>query len=77
MKEVVGNLYGMGGAVNDGRMAELRAVLLPSVTTAEKRALDVVEGVVVYDSTLHKLCIKTNQTTGTTAGWETIVSASA
>ena len=75
MKKVVGNLYGMGGAVNAGRIAELRSQVIPSYTSTEKQALDVAEGTVVYDSTLNKLCVYTAETGSSGTGWESVTSA--
>ncbi len=42
---------------------------LTPITTAEKDALTDIEGSLVYDSDLGKLCI------GTAGGWETVTSA--
>lgn len=38
------------------------------VTTTQKNAITGIEGMIVYDSTLHKLCVYTG------AGWETVTS---
>lgn len=53
---------GMGEA---GTFSSLR---LTPITTAEKDALTDIEGRVVYDSDLGKLCV------GTAGGWETVTS---
>ena len=45
------------------------AVVLTKLTTAQKLALPLVEGAVIYDSTLKKMCI----CNGT--AWETVTSA--
>jgi len=48
----------------------LMGILIPTgFTTVEKLALPAVEGVVIFDKTLQKLCVFT------ATGWETITSA--
>ncbi|GAI74369.1 unnamed protein product, partial [marine sediment metagenome] len=45
-------------------------LLLPVMTTAQKNAISApAEGLMVYDVTLHKLCIRV------AAAWETVTSA--
>jgi len=75
MKRVIDSLYGTKGGLVASRVAELRSALIPVLTTAEKQALDVAEGTVVYDSTLNKLCVYTAEGGGSGTGWETVTSA--
>ena len=74
MKRTIDNLYGPKGGANSSRVAEVRALIIPTYTTAEKDALDVAEGTVVYDSTLNKLCVYTAETGGSGTGWESVTS---
>jgi len=74
MKRVVDVLYGAKGGAVASRVAEVRALIIPSYTTTQKRALDVAEGTVVYDSTLNKLCVYTAEAGGSSTGWETCTS---
>ena len=74
MKRVIDSLYGTKGGSNASRVAEVRSLIIPSVTTTEKRALDVAEGTVVYDSTLNKLCVYTAESGGSSTGWESVTS---
>ena len=54
----------------DGAMKlNCEGVRFPMVTTAEKEGLTEVEGIVVYDTTLNKLCVYTG------SAWETITSS--
>lgn len=48
---------------------------IPSLTTTEKDASSPDEGALIYDITLHKLCVYTAQAGGAGTGWETITSA--
>lgn len=45
-----------------------QAINPPTVTTAEKNALSVSPGALVFDTTLQKLCVYT------ASGWETVMS---
>lgn len=74
MKKTIDNLYGAKGGVNASRVAEVRALIIPTYTSTQKQALAVVEGTVIYDSTLNKLCVYTAEAGGTSTGWETITS---
>lgn len=74
MKRIIDNLYGAKGGVNSSRVAEVRALLIPTYTSTQKQALDVAEGTVVYDSTLNKLCVYTAEAGGSSTGWETLSS---
>ena len=74
MKRIIDVLFGPKGGVNPSRVADLRALIIPTYTTAEKDALDVAEGTVVYDSTLNKLCVYTAEAGGSSIGWETVTS---
>lgn len=58
---------GLAG-LQDGDAAGFRAVRLQPITTAEKNALTDIEGLLVFDSDVGKLCI------GTFGGWETVTS---
>ena len=44
-------------------------VQVPVVTTAQKNALTVTAGYIVFDSTLGKICVYTS------GGWQTVTSA--
>jgi hypothetical protein len=55
MKKGIDVLYGTKGGAVASRVAEVRALIIPTYTTTQKRALVVAEGTVVYDSTLNKL----------------------
>ncbi len=55
------------GAGMDGAGGFTSLKLVP-ITTAEKNALADIEGRLVYDSDLDKLCV------GTAGGWETVTS---
>jgi hypothetical protein len=64
----------MGGAANASALATFisttQGVLIPVMTTTQKNAIgSPAEGLVVYDATLHKLCIRV------AAAWETITSS--
>ena len=74
MKRTVDILYGTKGGAVASRVAEVRALIIPTYTTAQKQALDVAEGTVVYDSTLNKLCVYTAEAGGSSTGWESITS---
>jgi hypothetical protein len=68
-----GLTVGFTSAISSVALLEVRStvagVRFPNMTTAQKAAITGVEGLVVYDTTLHKLCVW-GQTT-----WETITSA--
>jgi hypothetical protein len=74
MKKGIDVLYGTKGGAVASRVAEVRALIIPTYTTTQKRALVVAEGTVVYDSTLNKLCVYTAEAGGSSTGWETITS---
>ncbi len=53
-----------------------KGVVFPRMSTAQKDAISApVEGLIVYDTTLHKLCVYSNQAGGAGTKWETITSA--
>jgi hypothetical protein len=65
---VNGNLHLNYGVTTGG-------VGIVSLTTTQKDAIATkVAGTIVYDSTLHKLCVYTAQAGGSGTGWETITS---
>ena len=74
MKRVVDSLYGTKGGAVASRVAEVRSLIIPTYTSAQKQALDVAEGTVVYDSTLNKLCVYTAESGGSSTGWESVTS---
>jgi hypothetical protein len=60
----------VASAVLDLSQSTTMGLLLPKVTTTQKNAISApAEGLVVYDTTLHKLCVYTG------AAWETVTSA--
>lgn len=72
--EIAGNLLVGGSSINASAFFEIRSTtrgfLPPRMTTTQKNAIaSAVAGLVVYDSTLNKLCVYTGAT------WETITSA--
>lgn len=74
MKKGIDILFGTKGGAVASRVAEVRSLIIPTYTTAQKQALVVAEGTVVYDSTLNKLCVYTAEAGGGSTGWETITS---
>ena len=66
--------FGSSAAIDASALVEMlsttQGMLLPRMTTAQKNAISSpAEGLVVYDTTLHKACVRT------AAAWETITSA--
>ena len=48
---------------------------IPNMTTTQKDASNIrEEGALIYDTTLHKLCVYTGQAGGAGTKWETITS---
>lgn len=71
---LIGGPTGATGVSTSGAILEIQSttqsVLFPRVTTAQKSAISgVTGGMVVFDTTLQKLCVYTN------GGWETITSS--
>jgi hypothetical protein len=71
---LIGGPTGATGVSTPGAILEIQSttqsVLFPRVTTSQKTAISgATGGMVVFDTTLQKLCVYTN------AGWETITSA--
>jgi hypothetical protein len=64
---------GIGGTPNANAELDVQSTtkgaLLPRMTTTQMNALTAVEGMEVYNTTLHKKCVYTG------SAWETIVSA--
>lgn len=58
----------LGGVVTGSDSTGFKAVQLQPITTTQKNALTNSAGLLVYDTTLDKLCINTG------AGWETVTS---
>lgn len=65
---------GSAAAIDSSALLEMvstaKGLLFPRMTTAQKNAIGTpAEGLVIYDTSLHKLCVRT------AAAWETITSA--
>lgn len=61
--------------IDNNPAVRLGTYRVPQMTTAIKDAQGgLVEGALIYDTTLHKLCVYTAQAGGASTGWETVTS---